>query len=82
MCMALDKLSVEKWLQLGIFENQYKNKKPLTVVKPGNQTRRFTHIDDTIKVCYYAWKRNKCNHYSISNKTSHTIINVAKMFGK
>ncbi len=67
---------------IGIFENQYKNKKPLTVVKPGNQTRRFTHIDDTIKVCYYAWKRNKCNHYSISNKTSHTIINVAKMFGK
>jgi UDP-glucose 4-epimerase len=34
---------------IGIFENQYLNKKPLTVVKPGTQTRRFTHIDDTIK---------------------------------
>ena len=34
---------------IGIFENQYEHKKPLTVVKPGSQTRRFTHIDDTIK---------------------------------
>ena len=41
---------------IGIFEHQYVNKKPLTVVKPGNQTRRFTHIDDTIDVCYKAWK--------------------------
>ena len=29
---------------IGIFEEQYKNKKPLTVVNPGSQTRRFTHI--------------------------------------
>src|SRR5210317_397721 len=33
---------------IGIFENQYLNKKPLTVVKHGNQTRRFTHIFDTV----------------------------------
>ena len=65
---------------IGIFENQYKNKKPLTVVRPGNQSRRFTHISDTIHACYYAWKKNKSRHYSISNKTSHTIIQVAKMF--
>ena len=65
---------------IGIFENQYKNKKPLTVVKPGNQSRRFTHIEDTIKVCYLAWKKNKCKHYAISNKKSYTILEVAKMF--
>ena len=41
---------------IGIFENQYKKNKPLTVVKPGNQSRRFTHINDTVKVCYEAWK--------------------------
>ena len=29
---------------IGIFENQYLKNKPLTVVKPGTQTRRFTHI--------------------------------------
>ena len=65
---------------IGIFEDQYKNKKPLTVVRPGTQSRRFTHIDDTIDACYYAWKKNKCRHYSISNKKSYTIIEVAKMF--
>ena len=65
---------------IGIFEDQYKNKEPLTVVKPGTQSRRFTHIDDTIETCYYAWKKNKSRHYSISNKKSYTIIEVAKMF--
>ena len=65
---------------IGIFENQYKNKLPLTVVRPGNQSRRFTHVDDTTEACYYAWKKNKCQHYSITNKKSYTILEVAKLF--
>ena len=65
---------------IGIFERCYKNNKPMPVVKPGNQTRRFTHIDDTVKMCYLAWKKNKCRHYSISHKKSYSILQVAKMF--
>ena len=65
---------------IGIFENKYKNKKPLTVVKPGTQTRRFTHIYDTVQICYKAFKANKCNYYSISNKNSYSIKEVAGMF--
>ena len=65
---------------IGIFEDLYKNKKPLTVVKPGTQTRRFTHIKDTIEVCFEAWKKNKCSHYSISHKKAYSIKEVAKMF--
>ncbi len=65
---------------IGIFENQYEKKYPLTVVRPGTQSRRFTHISDTIKICYEAWKKNKCRHYSISHKKSYSIIDVAKMF--
>jgi UDP-glucose 4-epimerase len=65
---------------IGIFEDQYRNKKPLTIVKPGTQSRRFTHIDDTIEACYFAWIKNKCRHYSIANKKSYTIFEVAKMF--
>ena len=65
---------------IGIFQNQYKQKKPLTIVKPGTQTRRFTHIFDTVKVCYDAWRANKCTYYSITNKKSFSIIDVAKMF--
>ena len=66
---------------IGIFEEAYKNKKPLTVVKPGTQSRRFTHIQDTVKVCFVAWKKNKCRHYSISSKNNYTILEVAKLFG-
>ena len=66
---------------IGIFENNFKKKKPLTVVKPGSQSRRFTHIYDTVETCYLAWKLNKCRHYSISNHKSYTILQVAKMFG-
>jgi UDP-glucose 4-epimerase len=65
---------------VGIFEDQYKKNKPLTIVKPGTQTRKFTHIDDTIKVCVDAWSINKCLHYSISHKKSYSIKALAKMF--
>ena len=65
---------------IGIFENCYVKKIPLTVVKPGTQTRRFTHINDTILTCYEAWKKNKCYHYSISNKKIYSIFEVAKMY--
>ena len=40
----------------------------------------FTHIDDTIKVCYDAFKADKGKYYSISNKKSYSILEVAKMF--
>ncbi len=65
---------------IGIFEQNYKKRKPLPVVKPGSQTRRFTHINDTIDVCFLAWKKDMCRHYSIANKKSYSLKEVAKMF--
>ena len=65
---------------IGIFEDCYLKKKPLPVVKPGTQSRRFTHIDDTIQVCYNAWKKNRCKYYSITNKKSYSIKKVASLF--
>ena len=65
---------------IGIFEDNYCKGKPLPVVKPGTQTRRFTHIKDTIEVCFKAWKSNKYNNYSVSNKESYSILQVANMF--
>ena len=65
---------------IGIFEEHFKKNKPLPVVKPGTQTRRFTHIDDTVNICYLAWRRNQCRHYSIANKKSYSLVEVAKMF--
>ena len=65
---------------VGIFEDQYKKNRPLTIVKPGTQTRRFTHIDDTVNTCIEAWRKNKCFQYSISHKKSYSIQDLAKMF--
>ncbi len=67
---------------IGIFEYQYKKKKYLTVVKPGTQSRRFTHVSDTVKICYDVWRLNKCKHYLITHRRSYSILEVAKMFNK
>ena len=69
-----------QWLLLLEYLKKLSGKKRLPIVSPGTQSRRFTHVFDTVEVCYEAWKRNKCSHYSISNKNSYSILQVAKMF--
>ena len=65
---------------IGVFQDQYINKKKLTIVLPGTQKRKFTHVKDTVYACYLAWIRNKNTHYSISSKKSYSVLNVAKFF--
>jgi len=65
---------------VGIFEEQFKNKKPLSVVRPGSQTRRFTHVYDTVDACMVAWKENKNKHYSVAGNKSYSITELAKLF--
>ena len=65
---------------VGIFEDCFKKGKKLPVVKPGTQVRRFTHVYDTVKACIFAWKKNKGQHYSIANKQSYSILELAKLF--
>jgi UDP-glucose 4-epimerase len=65
---------------VGIFEDHFLRGKKLPVVKPGTQARRFTHVFDTVKACIFAWKENKCKHYSIASKQSYSIIELAKLF--
>ena len=67
---------------IGVFCKQYLNKQHLTVVLPGTQSRRFTHVKDIVEGCYKIWKRNKNCHYSISHSKSYLIKDVAKMFSK
>ena len=65
---------------VGIFEKQYLKKIPLTVVKPGNQRRKFTHIDDTIDACIKVLENKKYKQYSVSYKKSYSILQIAKFF--
>jgi UDP-glucose 4-epimerase len=66
---------------VGIFEDHCKKKKQLPVVRPGTQVRRFTHVYDTVKACIFAWRKNKCKHYSVASKQSYSIMELAKLFG-
>jgi UDP-glucose 4-epimerase len=67
---------------IAIFCKQYLNNEPLTIVKPGTQSRRFTHVKDTVEACYMAWKNNKNQHYSIYSSKSYLIKNAAKLFSE
>jgi UDP-glucose 4-epimerase len=65
---------------VGIFEDHFIRGKRLPVVKPGTQARRFTNVLDTVKACVFAWRKNKCKHYSIASNKSYSIIELAKLF--
>jgi UDP-glucose 4-epimerase len=65
---------------VGIFEDNFKRKRKLPVVRPGTQVRRFTHVYDTVKACIFVWKKNKCKHYCIASKQSYSIIQLAELF--
>ena len=65
---------------IGVFETQFKKKKPLTIVKPGSQKRDFTHINDIIRGCYLAFIKGKQSEYMLCSKRQYTILQIAKMF--
>ena len=67
---------------IGIFEDQYSKNKPLTVVKPGNQKRDFTHVDDIINGTILAAIKGGKKEYQLGSGKNYKIIDVAKMFGK
>ena len=65
---------------VGIFEEHFLKGKKLPVAKPGTQVRRFTNVYDTVKACIFAWRKNKCKHYSVASNQSYSIIELAKLF--
>ncbi len=65
---------------IGIFEGQYLKNQPLTVVRPGNQSRDFTHISDIVRGTFLAWKKNLNKEYLLGTGTSYTILKIAQLF--
>ena len=64
---------------IGIFEQQYIDKKPLTVVSPGTQKRDFTHVYDIVEgFVKAAFQKNQ--EYQLASGKLYTIMQVAKMF--
>lgn len=65
---------------VGIFERQFKNGESLTVVKPGTQTRDFTHIEDVIDGVIKSTKMNMNKEWHLRSGKNIPIIEVAEMF--
>ena len=64
---------------IGIFERQFNNDQPLTVVSPGTQRRSFTHIEDVVEALLIL-QRTSGDGYCIGTEEEYQIIDVAKMF--
>lgn len=66
---------------IGIFERQFRNNEPLTVVSPGTQTRDFTHIDDTVSGLILCAENGKGDGYLIGAGHERPVLEVAELFG-
>lgn len=65
---------------IGIFERQYRNGRPLTVVSPGTQERDFTHIEDIVNGTILASQQNLNHEWFLRKGEPKTIIDIAKLF--
>jgi len=68
---------------MGIFENQFRNKEPLTIVGTGKQRRDFTHVNDIVDGLI------KCSEqpfhgeiFELGSGINYSINEIANMFGK
>ncbi len=66
---------------VAIFERQFKNNEKLTVVKPGTQSRDFTHVSDIVSGLIEIDKIKLNNEWHLRSGKNVTIIELAEMFG-
>lgn len=66
---------------IALFVKKFKEKKPLTVVKPGTQLRNFTHIDDIIFGLILVGEKGVGDNFGIGCSKSYSILEIANMFG-
>jgi len=75
---------------VGVFQNQYKDGKPLTITGDGEQRRDFTHVDDIVDGLV---RVNRAMHgevdmgydgaeFELGRGVNHSINEVASYFGK
>lgn len=65
---------------ISIFEDQYKNKQPLTVVGDGEQKRMFTYVNDIVDGLIRSWHYKENEEFELGNPRLYKIIDIAKMF--
>jgi len=67
---------------VAIFERQYLNGEKLTVVKPGSQTRDFTHVNDIVSGVIKSADMNLNHEWFLRSGVNTSIIELAEKFGE
>ena len=68
---------------MGIFENQFRNKEPLTIVGTGEQRRDFTHVDDIVDGLIKCSKQPfRGEIFELGSGVNYSINEITDMFGK
>ena len=67
---------------IAIFERQFLNNQKLTVVKPGTQSRDFTHVNDIVTGLIKASEINSNHEWHLRSGINYSIIEVAEFFTK
>lgn len=65
---------------IGIFKEQFRAGKPLTVVSPGTQIRNFTHVDDIVRGLILVGEKGYGDNYGLGSTKSFSILDIAHMF--
>jgi len=63
------------------FDQQYNDKIPLTVVKPGTQKRNFTYVKDLAKGIIMVGDKGVGDGYALNNTNRYSINEIASAFG-
>tara|TARA_B100001057_G_scaffold184015_1_gene184683 strand:- start:5642 stop:6475 length:834 start_codon:yes stop_codon:yes gene_type:complete len=66
---------------VGIFLDQYKNNKPLTITGDGEQRRDFTHVDDIVDGMFLSLNKD-FGTYELGSGMNYSINELANMFGE
>ena len=67
---------------VAIFEKQFKEKRKLTVVKPGTQSRDFTHVFDIVSGVISTIDKNMNYEWHLRSDKNISIIELAEKFGE
>ena len=66
---------------VGIFERQFKEGLKCSVVKPGTQSRDFTHINDVVNGILLTTKQNSNHEWHLRSGINTSLIDLAEMYG-
>ncbi|MEW7976989.1 MAG: NAD-dependent epimerase/dehydratase family protein [Candidatus Sedimenticola endophacoides] len=66
---------------IALFSEKMRLGQPLTVVRPGDQRRNFTHVNDIVKGLIMVGENAFGDEFGIGSPESFSVLEIAQMFG-